>query len=94
MRDKDSATHLASIALGAQWKWRRFLDWARRGWHDSVYLHARLIDLQRPWEQQGPLRWRPEIGGPRLIGSRLPLVDGGEGPEGDEGRRCVPPWAG
>jgi hypothetical protein len=94
MRDKDSATHLASIAVRAQRKRRSFLDWVRRGWHESVYLHARLIDLQRPWEQQGPLRWREEIGGPRLIGSRLPAAPGGAGPEGNEGRRRVPPWAG
>jgi hypothetical protein len=46
-----------------------------RGWHDAVYLHARLIELQRPWEREGALRWRREIGGTRLIGSRLPVVD-------------------
>jgi hypothetical protein len=34
-----------------------------------------MLDWQRPWEQQGPLWWRREIGGTRLIGSRLPVMD-------------------
>jgi hypothetical protein len=46
-----------------------------RGWRDALYLQARMLELQRPWEQRGSLRWRREIGGTRLVGSHLPVTD-------------------
>ena len=52
-----------------------FVDSLVRGWHDSVYLHQRLLEAQRPWEQEGPLHWRRELGGWRVVGSRLPSQD-------------------
>ena len=55
---------------------RRLIDSLVRGWHDSVYLHQRLLEANRPWEQEGPLHWRRELGGWRIVGSRLPPQDG------------------
>ena len=54
---------------------RRLIDSLVRGWHDSVYLHERLLEAQRPWDQEGPLHWRRELGGWRVVGSRLPPHD-------------------
>jgi hypothetical protein len=42
-----------------------------RNWHDTVYLERRLLDAQRPWDQQGPLRWQRELGGWRVVGAYL-----------------------
>ena len=54
---------------------RRALAGLRRNWHDTLYLEQRLLDGQRPWEHDGPLRWQRELGGWRMVGSYLP--DGG-----------------
>jgi hypothetical protein len=51
---------------------RRTLAALVRNWHDTRYLNERLLDARRPWEQQGPLRWRHEPGRWRLLGSCLP----------------------
>jgi hypothetical protein len=51
---------------------RRLIDSLVRGWHDSLYLHRRLLETQHPWDNQGPLRWQREPGGWKLVGSRLP----------------------
>ena len=75
MRAKDSATSAGPVAFGPGRAFRVVVGWLVQGWHDAVYLHTRLIDLQRPWEQEGALRWRRQIGGTRLIGSRLPVGD-------------------
>jgi hypothetical protein len=53
--------------------WRDSLAWLSRGWRDAVYLQERLMRLQRPWEFDGPLRWRRQNGGSRLVGSWLPV---------------------
>lgn len=88
MRDEDSATVTGSIAFGVGEAAGRFLRWVRRGWRDGVYLHARLIELRRPWEHEGPLRWQREIGGLRLVGCRLPRL---EEHSRHVGSRRVPP---
>ena len=60
---------------------RRALDALARNWHDTVYLHQRLMAAQRPWEQQAPLRWRHQLGGGwRIVGSYLPEEDGTSSP--------------
>jgi hypothetical protein len=53
---------------------RRLIASLVRGWHDSVYLHQRLLEAQRPWEQEGPLHWRREPGGWRVVGTCLPRL--------------------
>jgi hypothetical protein len=50
---------------------RRTLAALARNWRDTRYLHGRLLDAQRPWEQHGPLRWQHELGGWRLVGAHL-----------------------
>jgi hypothetical protein len=56
---------------------RRVLDALGRNWRDTVYLQARLLEAQRPWEQQGPLHWRRQLGGGwRMVGSYLPEAEG------------------
>ena len=57
---------------------------------DTVYLHERLLEAQRPWEQQATIRWRRQIGGWRLVGSYLPEDDdlrppAGSAPVRDDG---------
>jgi hypothetical protein len=56
---------------------RRALDGLARSWRDTVYLHERLLEAQRPWEQQATIRSRRQIGGWRLVGSYLPDDDVG-----------------
>ncbi len=41
-------------------------------WRDVVHLQRCLLDHQRPWERQGPLRWKRELGGWRLLGAVAP----------------------
>ena len=41
----------------------------------QVYLHQRLVETERPWEHEGPLHWRREVGGWRVVGSYLPPQD-------------------
>jgi hypothetical protein len=72
MTPKDSATDPSPVAFGLAGTLRQLFAWLARGWRDTVYLHGRLMEWQRPWEQHGPLRWRRELGGTRLIGSQLP----------------------
>jgi hypothetical protein len=51
---------------------RRLIGLVVRGWQDSVYLHQQLIDAQRPWDHEGPLRWQGGSDGWRIVGARLP----------------------
>lgn len=44
---------------------RRFVREANAG-------SAAVIRVQRPWADDGPLRWRAEWGGPLLVGRYLP----------------------
>ncbi len=62
---------------------RRLIGSLTRGWRDSLYLHRRLLEAQRPWEHQGPLRWQRQYRGWRIVGSRLPENI-------DEGQACLP----
>jgi hypothetical protein len=60
---------------------RRALDALARNWRDTVYLHQRLMEAQRPWEQQATLRWRRQLGGGwRIVGSYLPEEDSTSSP--------------
>jgi hypothetical protein len=45
----------------------------RKFWQDTVYLQECL--LERPWEQEGELRWQRDFGGPKLIGRALDLSE-------------------
>ena len=45
-----------------------------QAWRDGVYVQERLLAAQRPWEREGPLRWRRELGGHRLDGAYLPAA--------------------
>ncbi|MBO0767989.1 MAG: hypothetical protein J2O48_04805 [Solirubrobacterales bacterium] len=53
MREQSSAIGRAAIAI-------------TRFWREIVYLQECL--LERPWEQEGELRWQRDLGGPRLVG--------------------------
>jgi hypothetical protein len=50
---------------------RRLLAVARDVWRETTYAHERM--LARPWEQEGPLRWRRDAGGPKLLGTAIEL---------------------
>jgi hypothetical protein len=51
---------------------RRMFAALARNWQDTRYLQRRLLDTQRPWDQQGPLRWQHAPGGWRMVGAYLP----------------------
>jgi hypothetical protein len=50
---------------------RRLVAVARGVWRETTDAHERM--LARPWEQDGPLRWQRDAGGPKLLGSELSL---------------------
>jgi hypothetical protein len=64
-RSNSSGSRTARLA-------HRLLAALARNWRDTLYLNERLVRAQRPWEQQGPLRWRRERGGWRMVGAYLP----------------------
>jgi len=53
-----------------------------RTWLDVVHLQRCLLQYQRPWERQGPLRWKRELGGLRLVGAVLPQDGHSASPSG------------
>jgi hypothetical protein len=53
-------------------RWRAVAGWSLRSWREAVYAQERLGALQRPWDQEGPLRWQRIVGGYRLAGAHLP----------------------
>jgi hypothetical protein len=69
MNDELRRKSLSSRAARLVW---RAVAGLRRNWHDTLYLERRLLDSQRPWERDGPLRWQRELGGWRMVGSYLP----------------------
>ena len=71
---------IASRSRTARLSRRAFAALARN-WHDTLWLERRLLDAQRPWDQQGPLRWQHGPGGWRMVGAYLP----------DDGRIARPP---
>ena len=52
--------------------WRRLA----RAWQHGVFIQERLLELSRPWETQGPLRWQRRSDGWRLLGEHLPPSPG------------------
>ncbi len=50
----------------------RAIELVMRAWERGVHVHATVLAAQRPWEREGPLVWRSEPNGPRLIGSFVP----------------------
>lgn len=45
----------------------------RRWWDEQQYAWEVLLRAQRPWEQEGPLRWQRRLGtGWELHGTTLP----------------------
>jgi hypothetical protein len=54
-------------------------------WGDLLYLHECQLRANRPWEQEGPLRWTHELGGSRLIGSETPRPSISHPPRGRSG---------
>jgi hypothetical protein len=44
---------------------------ARRVWRDTTEVQERIF--ARPWEQEGPLRWQRDAGGPKLLGTAIEL---------------------
>ena len=81
MRYKDSAIGARRVAVGAV----RAAGLLRRGWQDARYLNERLVQLQTPWEDEGPLRWRRHLRGWRLVGSGLPALPGPAEPDSTPG---------
>ena len=53
----------------------RFVTALRTFWDEQQYAWEVLLRAQRPWEQEGPLRWERRLGsGWELHGSTLPLA--------------------
>jgi hypothetical protein len=45
----------------------------RRWWDDMEYAWEAFLRAQRPWEQDGPLRWHKPVGGRwELHGATVP----------------------
>jgi hypothetical protein len=44
---------------------------ARHVWRETTEAHERIF--ARPWEQEGPLRWQRDAGGPKLLGTAIEL---------------------
>jgi hypothetical protein len=40
-------------------------------WRETTEAHERIFS--RPWEQEGPLRWQRDAGGPKLLGTAIEL---------------------
>lgn len=56
-------------------------DVLRRWWDEQQYAWEAFVRLQRPWEQEGPLRWERRLGtGWELHGSTLPPTATGTAP--------------
>ena len=52
----------------------RFVTALRTWWDEQQYAWEVLLRAQRPWEQEGPLRWERRLGsGWELHGSTLPV---------------------
>lgn len=56
-----------------------------KAWRDNVYAQQRWLELQSPWDHEGPLRWRRAPGGYRLVGAQLPSVVNRDRPDSDAG---------
>jgi hypothetical protein len=55
-------------------------DALRTWWDEQQYAWEVLARAQRPWEQEGPLRWQRRLGtGWELHGSTLPLDEAAVG---------------
>jgi hypothetical protein len=51
----------------------RYVDVLRTWWDEQRYAWEVLLRAQRPWEQEGPLRWQRRYGtGWELHGRTLP----------------------
>jgi hypothetical protein len=59
MRQQSSAIARVAIAI-------------KRFWDETTYAQEKL--LERPWDHEGPLRWKRDLGGSRLIGSDSPII--------------------
>jgi hypothetical protein len=46
--------------------------WVRRLWRETLAAQEALIEVNRPWEQTGPLRWQKRFGGWELHGRETP----------------------
>jgi hypothetical protein len=84
MREQSSATSIPPKAAAPPERFdrrlppsrgalRRLLHSLAEFWREGVYLNERLLDC--PWDREGPLRWRREVGGWRLIGADVPVGD-------------------
>lgn len=72
VRDLGSSTERRrpSTPIGAAWG--RLVS----AWRQGVHIQERLLELSRPWETQGPLRWQRRSEGWRLMGEHLPPFPG------------------
>ncbi|NMO92980.1 hypothetical protein [Actinomycetospora sp. TBRC 11914] len=53
----------------------------RSWWDEQQHVWDTFLRLQRPWEQEGPLRWEQRLGnGWELHGSTLPVDEPAAGP--------------
>jgi hypothetical protein len=59
---------LTSVLRAGEWLRRRL----RKFWADQLFLQERLLEQTRPWESEGPTRWKRELGGWRLVGLGVP----------------------
>jgi hypothetical protein len=84
MKEQSSATSPASIPLPSgdrpshhpraiviRRAGGRLLAVARNVWRETTDAHERIFS--RPWEQEGPLRWQCDAGGPKLLGTAIEL---------------------
>ncbi|HEY5272603.1 MAG TPA: hypothetical protein VIJ34_05150 [Acidimicrobiales bacterium] len=62
---------LKSVLHAGEWLRTSF----RRFWADQLFLQQRLLEKTRPWESEGPTCWKRELGGWRLVGSRVPDLE-------------------
>jgi hypothetical protein len=69
---------------------RRAAGWLVYAWRESVCAHQCLAEVQRPREQEGPLRWTRKLGGWRLAGAHLP--DGPHPKTGNAPRGTAPTY--
>jgi hypothetical protein len=84
MRNQSSATSTESIPLPSGDRLSRhprrivirrvtsrLFGGARHVWRETTEAHERIFS--RPWEQEGPLRWQRDVGGPKLLGTAIAL---------------------
>jgi hypothetical protein len=45
-------------------------------WRHGVHIQERLLELSRPWEAEGAMRWQRRSDGWRLVGEHLPPFPG------------------